>query len=249
MNLRHFGMVVTVLFAIMLLIAYYSLSPYLGVGVALTIVGIYLRRNSLQDVVFFSTVAYAVPFAIVLSLVLPVAIPHSYEFFAQKVVSSPYFSNPVFAILVMGTAMASELVLMAAPLGDTGAKLLFHGLPYVFVSIALTVLLFAVIYGIGFRLSPIVIPLIVLTLGLLLVPEKGTSKGVVVVECEDVPVRVVTEKGEIEIWPNPLMRLHSGKFRVTVEVDSEVKAVFVGNKRARVVLSGSDGKRDFFLYR
>lgn len=248
MNLRHFGIAVTVLFALLLLIAYSSLSPYLGVGVALTVVGIYLRRSSLQDVVFLSTIAYAIPFAILLSLLLPIAVPGSYEFLAEKVVSSPYFSNPVFAILVMGTAMASELVLMAVPLGDAGARALGHALPYVFVSVALAALLFAIIYGVGFRLSPLAVPLIVLALGLIAVPERGGS-GVVVVECEKGPVRVVTERGEIEIWPNPLTRLQNGRFRVTVEVEGRVRGVFIGDRKAKLILSGSDGERDFFLYR
>jgi len=237
---------VAMAFVVLLFVAYSSLAPELGVGIALMALAVYLRNRSPQDVAFFSTVAYTVPFAILLSSFLQSLIPASYEALAKAIAESPYFSSPVFALAVMGTALTSELVHLSRTAGREEATL--HAVPYVVVSVALASLVFAVVYSSGFRLSPAVIPLLVLILGLLAMPSNG-GKKLVVVECRSGPVRIVTEDGEIELWPNPITRLHDGTFRVQAEVNGKVKAVFVGNRKAKPVLSGSDGERTFVLYR
>jgi hypothetical protein len=247
MRTRELGLFLSLTAAILASLPYWSVSRILSIGIAVTAIGIGLRRSPGASV-FFSTVAYTVPFALLLSSMLLTVSPATHSFIAS-VFSSSYFSSPLYALAVLGTAILGGLAESATRLGEEGWRVIAHSLPYVIVGIALSSVMIIVSQGISLRTSPLVVPLIILAIPTLLIPLTSESgeEYVVVVKAEKGPIRILNGE-DLELYPSPLARLDDGRIRVEVTLKERPREVYAGGRRLKKVVEGKRGDRVFILY-
>ncbi|WP_297498339.1 hypothetical protein [Thermococcus sp.] len=232
--------------ALLVGLAYWSVSPLLSAGLFMALLGVALAR-SVGTAVFLATIAYTAPFAMLFSSLIPALSPESYTLIGS-IFRNPYLTSPLYGLTVVSTALATEFLEKARRFNLPDEAVL-HTIPLLAVGIAVSSVMVVLVYSENLRTSPLLLPIILLSLPLVLRTsgEKG-GKTRVVVKCDSSPVRIELEGEKTELWPNPLTKLDDGKFRVEVLIEKRPRAVYCGEKRLRKMAEGKNGEERFILY-
>ena len=232
--------------AVLVALSYWNVSPILSAGLFIALLGVALARP-IGTAVFLATVAYTAPFAMLFSSLIPAVSPGSYALIGS-LFKNPYLTSPLYALTVVSIALATEFLERGRKLGLPD-ETVFHTLPLLVVGIALSAVMMVLVYSENLKTTPILLPILLLSLPLVLRAGGGMGeKTRVVVKCNASPVRIELEGEKIELWPNPLARLEDGKFRVEVLIEKRPRAVYCGGKKLRKIAEGKNKGEGFILY-
>ncbi|WP_148883276.1 hypothetical protein [Thermococcus aciditolerans] len=164
----------------------------LPAALAAILLGVFLSSGSASRAVSLSMTLYAVPYTIGASQFLPVAFPEAYRNLGEAILASPYFSSaiPIFALVALGitadyveTAEEWESVLNELGGQEVGKRTLLYGLLFLLAAFVLSLAVFWLGGRMGISAAGSLLPLILLTVGLVVAYssiESGNHRRVVV---------------------------------------------------------------------
>lgn len=227
-----------------------------GLGTVLLLAGIFMVTLSAFRTVWVATILYTIPYAITASSLLATAFP-SISPIAQGLIKAAGSQGQVFLpvlITLIGLGIAAEH-------DDTMHRAGWENLSFtgysLLVALAGTVIGWLVVLGTertGITVSPMLIPLLILTMVILILLREGEQykRAVVVIETHPGPGSITVEcrDGRKEV---PITGWGISPTRIEMELGNAPRKVLVRRwgitRELKAVARGVDGGTLFILYR